>query len=85
LESIRLHETRSDGYAFQIETTYRAIMGGARVKELPIEFTNRERGNSKMGWPIVVEAIRMVPSMRLRRCQIKTSIGRLPRSANRVG
>jgi dolichol-phosphate mannosyltransferase len=85
LESIRFPETRSDGYAFQIETTYRAFMAGARVTELPIEFTDRKRGNSKMGWPIVVEAIRVVPSMRMRRSHIRRSIGRRPRSTNRVG
>jgi dolichol-phosphate mannosyltransferase len=86
LEAIRFWETRSSGYAFQIETTYRAIMAGARVRELPIEFTDRERGTSKMGWPIIGEAIRNVPLMRLRRSQITTSFERLRAgSTNRVG
>jgi dolichol-phosphate mannosyltransferase len=86
LETTRFRETRSDGYAFQIETTYRAIMAGARVRELPIEFTDRERGTSKMGWPIVVEAILVVPLMRLRRSGLRTAPGRQRAgSANRPG
>lgn len=66
LEAIRPAETQSDGYAFQIETTYRATLVGARVVEIPITFHDRRRGASKMGWPIVLEAIRVVPALRLR-------------------
>jgi dolichol-phosphate mannosyltransferase len=67
LEAISPGETRSNGYAFQIETTYRATIVGAQVREVPIRFADRELGASKMGWPIVFEAVRMVPLMRLRR------------------
>lgn len=66
LEAIRTEETRSNGYAFQIETTYRARIAGARIVEVPITFADRERGSSKMGWPIVFEAVRVVPGLRLR-------------------
>ncbi|MFP3914780.1 MAG: glycosyltransferase [Actinomycetota bacterium] len=67
LESIRLEEIRSNGYAFQIETTYRAELAGARVTEIPIVFVDRVRGKSKMGWPIILEAMRVVVGLRLRR------------------
>lgn len=66
LEAIRPEETRSNGYAFQIETTYRATIAGARVIEMPITFSDRELGSSKMGWPIILEAVRVVPGLRLR-------------------
>lgn len=67
LETIRSEETRSNGYAFQIETTYRASIVGARIIEVPITFSDREHGSSKMGWPIILEAVRVVPGLRLRR------------------
>lgn len=66
LEAIRSEETRSNGYAFQIETTYRATVAGADVVEVPITFADREHGKSKMGWPIILEAVRIVPGLRLR-------------------
>jgi dolichol-phosphate mannosyltransferase len=67
LVAMRPEDTRSNGYAFQIETTYRAMIARARVKELPISFSEREFGASKMGWPIVFEAVRVVPALRMRR------------------
>lgn len=66
LEAIRVGETRSNGYAFQIETTYRARCAGARIAEVAIRFVDRERGASKMGWPIILEAVRVVPGLRLK-------------------
>jgi dolichol-phosphate mannosyltransferase len=70
LDAVRLDETQTNGYAFQIETTYRAVLAGARVEELPIEFADRQRGVSKMGLPIVLEAIRVVPGFRLKRPRV---------------
>lgn len=70
LEAIAVDHTRSDGYAFQVETTYRAGLAGARIVEVPIIFADRRRGSSKMGWPIVLEAIRVVPGLRFRRPQV---------------
>jgi dolichol-phosphate mannosyltransferase len=67
LESIRLDDIRSNGYAFQIETTYRAELAGARVGECPIVFVDRIRGKSKMGWPIIAEAVRVVVGLGMRR------------------
>jgi dolichol-phosphate mannosyltransferase len=66
LEAIDLDSIPSLGYAFQVETTYRAIRAGLRVVEVPILFTDRRVGESKMtGW-IVLEAAMRVPMMRIR-------------------
>jgi dolichol-phosphate mannosyltransferase len=61
LEGIDLDAISSRGYAFQIETTYRALRAGFRVVELPITFVDREVGGSKMSRAIVLEAIWRVP------------------------
>ncbi|HZC30891.1 MAG TPA: hypothetical protein VE261_05180, partial [Gaiellaceae bacterium] len=55
----------SKGYAFQIETTYRALRAGFRVVELPIHFADRTAGRSKMSRSIVLEAVVRVPALRL--------------------
>jgi len=65
LESIDLDAIHSKGYAFQIETTYRALRAGFRVVEVPITFVDREAGGSKMSRAIVAEAIWKVPLLRL--------------------
>ena len=65
LESIDLDAIHSKGYAFQIETTYRALRAGFRVVEVPITFVDREAGGSKMSRAIVAEAIWKVPALRL--------------------
>ena len=65
LESIDLDAIHSKGYAFQIETTYRALRAGFDVVEIPITFADRELGGSKMSKAIVAEAIWKVPGLRL--------------------
>ena len=65
VEALPLAEIHSKGYAFQIETTYRAQRAGFRVAEVPIVFVDREEGHSKMSRAIVVEAIWKVPLLRL--------------------
>jgi len=65
LETIELDSVHSKGYAFQIETTYRALRAGFEVVEVPITFADREVGGSKMSKGIVVEAIWKVPRLRL--------------------
>jgi dolichol-phosphate mannosyltransferase len=65
LASIDLDAISSRGYAFQIETTYRALRRGFRVVEVPIVFTDREAGSSKMSRSIVLEAVWRVPALRL--------------------
>jgi dolichol-phosphate mannosyltransferase len=66
LETLDLGAIDSRGYAFQIETTYRALRAGFRVVEVPITFVDREHGGSKMSRSIVLEAIWKVPLLRLR-------------------
>jgi dolichol-phosphate mannosyltransferase len=66
LETIDLDAIDSRGYAFQIETTYRVLRAGFRVEEVPISFSDREQGHSKMSGSIVLEAIWKVPLLRLR-------------------
>jgi dolichol-phosphate mannosyltransferase len=65
LETIDLDAIHSKGYAFQIETTYRAQRAGFHVVEVPITFADREVGGSKMSKAIVVEAVWKVPGLRL--------------------
>jgi dolichol-phosphate mannosyltransferase len=72
LERIDLDAVSSRGYAFQIETTYRALRAGFRVVEVPITFSDREAGASKMSRSIVLEAIWRVPYLGL-----QTLMGRL--------
>jgi dolichol-phosphate mannosyltransferase len=71
LEAIDLDAIRSKGYAFQIETTYRALRAGFRVVEIPIVFTDREVGGSKMSKAIVLEAVWKVPALRLGRLRAR--------------
>jgi glycosyltransferase involved in cell wall biosynthesis len=56
LETIDLGSLRSSGYAFQIELCYRAWRAGFRIEELPITFTEREQGRSKLTLRIAGEA-----------------------------
>ena len=65
LETIDLDAIEARGYAFQIETTYRALRSGFQVVEIPITFADREAGGSKMSRAIVAEAIWKVPALRL--------------------
>jgi dolichol-phosphate mannosyltransferase len=67
LETINLDTIEARGYAFQVETTYRALKAGFRVVEVPIVFKDRTDGTSKMSKSIVAEAIWRVPAMRFRR------------------
>ena len=66
LETLDLGAITSKGYAFQIETTYRAKRAGFTVVEVPITFADRTHGKSKMSRAIVLEAIWRVPLLRVR-------------------
>ena len=66
LEAIHFDGVRSQGYAFQVELTYRAVRAGFNVVEVPIVFRDRQRGQSKMSWRIAVEAMWLVPRLRFR-------------------
>ena len=67
LEKLDLEQVHADGYGFQIELTYRAIRAGLKVTEVPIVFTERRLGQSKMSAGVALEAIWKVPALRLRR------------------
>ena len=64
LETIDLAGVRAEGYVFQIEVTYRAILAGFRVVEVPIVFRDRTLGASKMSTRIALEAMLLVPRLR---------------------
>jgi dolichol-phosphate mannosyltransferase len=66
LEALDLDAVSSHGYGFQIEMTYRAIKKGLRVREIPITFSDRQLGQSKMSKRIVLEAVLLVWKLRLR-------------------
>jgi dolichol-phosphate mannosyltransferase len=64
LEAIDLPSVRAEGYVFQIEVTYRALLAGFKVVEVPIVFSDRTAGTSKMSARIAAEAMWLVPSLR---------------------
>lgn len=66
LANINLKQIKSNGYAFQIEMHYRAMMAGFRLKEVSIIFRERTEGVSKMSKNIVFEAVWMVWALKLR-------------------
>jgi dolichol-phosphate mannosyltransferase len=65
LEAVDLHKVKSDGYAFQIEMSYKCWRKGMRIREIPILFVDRIAGVSKMNRRIVWEAAGMVWRLRL--------------------
>ena len=65
LEAIDVPSLRCNGYAFQIETTYRAIVAGLVVKEVPIVFVDRRVGKSKLDSNVILEAVIAPWRMRL--------------------
>jgi len=67
LTAIDFETVRSEGYAFQVELTYRALARGMRVEELPITFRERSAGESKMSARIALEAMWLVPALRIAR------------------
>ena len=67
LELIDFETVSADGYGFQIEMTYRAKRAGASIIEVPISFTDRELGESKMSRAIVIEALWLVTKWALER------------------
>jgi dolichol-phosphate mannosyltransferase len=69
LEELPLDEVASEGYAFQIEMAWRAWAAGFVVREIPITFTERRQGASKMSGAIVREAARSVARWAFRRAQ----------------
>ena len=67
LAKIDYRTVTADGYGFQIEMTYRARSGGASITEVPISFSDRELGESKMSGAIVIEALWLVTKWAIER------------------
>ena len=65
LQALDLSSVHANGYGFQIELTYRALREGFTVKEIPIVFSDRRAGESKMTPRIALEAVWKVPALRL--------------------
>jgi dolichol-phosphate mannosyltransferase len=63
LERLDLEHIKSNGYAFQIEVTYKAWLAGFKIREIPIIFYDRVIGTSKMNKKIIYEAILIVPRL----------------------
>ena len=67
LKEINLSNIKSEGYSFQIEINFLAWMNNCKIKEVPIIFTDRTRGESKMSKIVILEAIYMVPYLFLKK------------------
>jgi dolichol-phosphate mannosyltransferase len=83
LAAIGYETVRSQGYAFQVELTFRALRRGLRVEELPITFRDRTAGESKMSARIALEAAVLVPRLRFgRRRVVRTPAPLVPAPAS---
>jgi dolichol-phosphate mannosyltransferase len=78
LEMIDLGTVTSTGYVFQTDMAYRTLMAGLRVVEVPIEFIERVRGDSKMSGQVASESLKKITSwgLRERRAQIRRALHR---------
>jgi dolichol-phosphate mannosyltransferase len=83
LAAIPFDGVHAGGYVFQIEMTFRAARGGARIREVPIIFRDRRVGQSKMSRRIVVEALVVVVMLRFDELRGRLT-GRLPRGVKPV-
>ena len=64
LNAIDINNLKSNGYSFQVETTYKSILNGFKVKEIPIIFEDRRVGQSKMSYKIFIEALFMIVKLK---------------------
>jgi dolichol-phosphate mannosyltransferase len=78
LERIDLASVRSTGYVFQTDLVTRCLRAGLRVREVPIEFVERVRGDSKMSGAVATESLRRITrwGLRERRDQVRRALGR---------
>lgn len=67
LRHLPYREAQASGYGFQVEMAWRAHQIGLTIREIPVVFRDRSRGSSKMGLPIVIEAMLLVTIWGLRR------------------
>ena len=83
LEELDLDQVASQGYCFQIDMAWRAVLAGFRVREVPITFTERQRGASKMSGAIIVEAFLRVARWGTERMLGRTNRRIITRDATR--
>jgi dolichol-phosphate mannosyltransferase len=83
LEKIDLGSVRSTGYVFQTDLVTRCLRSGLTVREVPIEFVERVRGDSKMSGAVATESLRRITSwgLRERRDQLRRTLRRGKRSS----
>lgn len=67
LRNINLNNIKSEGYSFQIELNYLAWINNYKIAEIPIIFTDRSHGSSKMSKSVIFEAIYMVPYLMIKK------------------
>ena len=81
LEKIDLATVQSTGYVFQTDLVTRTLRAGLTVREVPIEFIERVRGDSKMSGAVAVESLRKITRWGLheRSQQVRRAVGRSPR------
>jgi dolichol-phosphate mannosyltransferase len=82
LEKINLDTVRSTGYVFQTDMVTRVLQNGLVVREVPIEFVERERGDSKMSGAVAAESLRRITvwGLKERGRQLRRALGRRSRS-----
>ncbi|MCW2762656.1 MAG: Dolichol-phosphate mannosyltransferase [Marmoricola sp.] len=87
LERIHLEENVALGYVFQVELTYRTVREGLRVAEVPIEFVERARGDSKMSPQVATESLKRITRWGIseRGRRIRAALGRRRRHPERNG
>ncbi|MBE7324471.1 polyprenol monophosphomannose synthase [Nocardioides sp. Y6] len=78
LEAIDIETVTSTGYVFQTDMAYRTLRQGLTVSEVPIEFVERERGDSKMSKDVATESLKLITRWGLaeRRAQVQRLLGR---------
>jgi dolichol-phosphate mannosyltransferase len=82
LEAIHLDDVRSTGYVFQTDLVTRTLRAGLRVKEVPIDFVERERGDSKMSGEVAVESLKRITRWGLRERWGQVTGGRSTRAGS---
>jgi dolichol-phosphate mannosyltransferase len=74
LESIHLETIRSNGYSFQVEVSFRAHVAGFSIVEVPIIFTERRYGQSKMSKKVIWESVLIPIRLRLREAALRREL-----------
>lgn len=77
LEAIDIDTVTSTGYVFQTDMAYRTLQQGLTVREVPIEFVERERGDSKMSKDVATESLKLITRWGIaeRRAQLRSLVG----------